>query len=248
MPLDRVAFEKRMKQQGPAIALERTLVQLFPSDNPDSPTMWRLAIVRDDMGWEYDNQMASLSSAGAGDSDSFWEWVYFMRRMSVSVLEAKRIFDGAVTARFKKQARIHNHRKAFYESILEMTRKLDEVVKALAPIRNSIGAHVRPNDANPEKGTTPFEVRGLETHKASGGVVRLNGRGQMYGSSFRDFTKLSILFAWPEVTDNVGLRAMAATFIKPLAEATSHLLVAIDAVLYTFWLDIGAIPPLPRDV
>jgi hypothetical protein len=243
MPLDRAAFEQRIGQDAAGISHERSLVQLFPPDNPDSSTMWRLAVVRDDIGWEYDNQAAALAGAGGGNSDSMWEWVYFMRRMSISVLEAKRLVDAEVTGRLKRQSRRHKHREPLYKSIVKMTHKLDGLSTMLEPIRNSIGAHVRPDDANPAKGTTPYEVRGLETHKGTRGVIRVNAKGKMYGSSYRDFTKLSFLFAWPDVTDNDTLQSKSQTFVIPLAETTSHLLVAIDAVLYTFWLDIRAIEP-----
>lgn len=178
-----------------------------------------------------------------GDPDALWRFAYFLRRLSVSVLEAKHLFDAEIGRTLKRQARQHFHRRPLYRNFLELIKKLNSIEKILEPVRNSLGAHVRPEDANPEAGTESYAVRGLRTHRGMSGEIIVNDAAQ-FGTSYREFTRYSFLFPWPEVVDGDGLNEKATSFVQPVLETTRHLLAAMDAVLHTSWLDIRAIPPV----
>lgn len=228
----------------------RTLLQLFPYGHERSPLMWRLAIVRDDIAFEFDGAAFAVGDAarsiGSDHGEAMWRIGYFIRRLSVSVLEALNMLDapGGVMQTHQLQAEQYSHREGLHRGLRDLRKKLGEVDKLLKPIRNSIGGHVRPNDANPKKGadaTESIEVQGLRTHWNTPGNLQIN-RNPPLGTSYRDFTGIALQFAWPEVTEFEHLMTKLTTFFAPLVGATHHLLVAIDAVLYAFWLDIGAVP------
>jgi hypothetical protein len=249
MPLDRKQLAQDWKLAVRLRSPSRLLVQLFPPENVDSPKMWRLAIVRDDIDWECDSMREATARAAInGDPEAHWQFAYYLRRLSVSMLEAKRIFDAGdsgsdgITRKLKLQARLHPHRREFYQAIVRLTTKLAKVERLLLPIRNSIGAHVRPNDANPDKATESYEVRGLRAHGGHRGEIHLN-KASAFGTSYREFTRLAPFFCWPEVVDSESLQRKLPEFIQPVVETTRHVIAGIDAVLYAFWLDIRAFPP-----
>jgi hypothetical protein len=218
------------------------LGDLFPSDDRSSPAMWRLAILRDDIGRELDG----LVALDPQDDEQVWEHVYFLRRLPVSILEAKGILEYEVSRTLKQQAPGSKRHSDLHHAIGQVTAKLAALESLLKPVRNAMGAHVRPDSANPTKGSSEsYEIRGLRSHAQRSGKITLN-RGSGHGTSYRDFTKHSILFAWPEVTDDATFRAKAAEIFPRLIPIGIELVAAIDAVLMLFWLDVGAFGPKPR--
>jgi|CZKU01.1.fsa_nt_gi hypothetical protein len=210
------------------------LAQLFPSGHPDSPVMWRFAIVRDDLAWEIDSVNAATYEAAKGMRADFrdllWRINYYVRRLSISVLEGKSILDSEIVKKHKEQAQEHAHRDPLYRGLVDLTNKLNAVETLLRPIRVALGGHVRPKEA----------ATGLLTHGSSEGHLLVNDLNA-YGTSYRDFTYLALLFVWPEVTDLAGLMGKLGTFFQPVMQETVHLLAAIDGVLHAFWLDIGSL-------
>jgi hypothetical protein len=116
MPIDYVALAKHLGLTVDLRSYPRLLDQLFPPENPYSPCMWRLAIIRDDIDWELNNQIvATKRAATTNDFAALWEFGYFLRRLSISVLEAKHVFDRDITRMLKMQARRHTERLRLYE-------------------------------------------------------------------------------------------------------------------------------------
>ena len=215
------------------------LAQLFPSGHPDSPVMWRLAIVRDDLAWELDSVNAATNAAANGIRADFrdvlWRMNYYVRRLSVSLLEGKSIMDSDIVKRHKKQAQEHAHRDPLYRGLVELTNKLNEFDALVRPIRDALGGHVRPKEA----------AAGLLVHGSSEGHLHVNDLNA-YGTSYREFTYLALLFVWPDVIDFPSLMGKLDTFFQPVMRETVHLLAAIDGVLNAFWIDIRSLKLEPE--
>jgi hypothetical protein len=217
----------------------RRLGKLFPCENPYSPAMWRLAIIRDDI----DREVEGTFLPGMPHEDPNWEHAYFLRRISISVLEAKNLIVHDIPKMLEEQPLQKSRHDFVVEKIRTLQTLLAEADELLEPFRQGIGGHVRPNNANPERETTDaYEVRGLRTLAAWPGTLTLD-RNTEFGTSYRDFTKLSILFVWPEVTDDDSLKRKLEVFIPKVGAVASALQAMIDGILYAFWLEIGALDP-----
>lgn len=83
-------------------------------------------------------------------------------------------------------------------------------------------------------------MTGLLVHGSSEGHLHVNDLNS-YGTSYRDFTYLALLFVWPDVTDLPSLMGKLGTFFQPVMQETVHLLAAIDGVLHAFWIDIRSL-------
>ena len=71
---------------------EGRLALFFPPDDPESPWMLRLMIIRDDLNFE-------LNGTRLGPSDrvdEVWRSTYFIRRISVTLLEAASVLGHEV--------------------------------------------------------------------------------------------------------------------------------------------------------
>jgi hypothetical protein len=132
------------------------------------------------------------------------------------------------------------------EGIAKLQVQLTEAKELLGPIRDGLGGHVRPNNANPDKakeGVESYETRGLRELAEWPGVVTLNTTTPL-GTSYRQFTVTALLFTWVDVRDDKALEKKLEEFQPKVMDVTTSLLAAIDGVLYAFWLAIGVIEPI----
>jgi hypothetical protein len=242
MAKDFVEFAKEQGLRLDRRGYQRTLGRLFPHDNPYSPAMWRLAIIRDDI----DRELCGIGLPSESDDDRVWEHGYFLRQLSVSVLEAKSLIDHDVSKMLKDRPLKNTRHEVVVERVAELRTQLAQAEELLRPIRNGLGGHVRPNRANPEKdtgATESYDVRGLRTHAEWPGTITRNKTSSI-GTSYREFTKIAILFVWPEVMDDVSLMKKLAEFTPRVVQTTAMLQAGIDGVLFAFWLEIGAMEPM----
>jgi hypothetical protein len=203
--------------------------------------MWRLAVVRDDIDREFDG----ITTPKTGEVERAWEHAYFMRRLSVSVLEAKSLFDHDISLMLEKDSLRGVDQDYVRGRLRELKTTLDAIEDLLRPVRVALGGHVRPNSANPAKSDAAIEsydVRGLRTYARAEGVVTLN-RGAAIGTCYRDFTAFAFYFVWPEATTQAALRAKIEEFVPRVEDAVRQILSAIDGVLYAFWVHVGAMEP-----
>jgi hypothetical protein len=232
--LDKAREERTLDRRG----YQSTLGRLFPLADPRSPAMWRLAIIRDDIDFEV-NGVAVPEEA---DDERMWQHGYFLRRLSVSILEAKNVFVGELAPMLKESAGLLGG--VMREPVENLAAELQRIEPMIAPLRDAFGAHVRPNNANPDRKTTEaYDVRGLRTHANWEATVTLNKLTPI-GTTYREFTKMAYLFAWPEVVDEATLMKHATELQPLIAKASADVAAAIDGVLYAFWLDLKAIAPL----
>jgi hypothetical protein len=215
-----------------------TLGQLFPHADPRSPAMWRLAIIRDDLDFEV-NGVAIPEEADA--AERVWQHSYFLRRLSISILEAKNVFVAEMEPMLNESGGLLGG--GMREPVVALASRLREIEPMIKPLRDALGAHVRPNNANPDKTSETYDVLGLRAHAKWEGTITLN-RVSLIGTTYREFTQAAYLFAWPDVTDDDALVKHAAEFQPMITRATAEVARAIDGVLYAFWMDLKAFTPL----
>lgn len=119
---------------------------------------------------------------------------------------------------------------------------VEEAAVIVEPIRNSIGAHLRPQNGDPAGDSV--EPRVLSNHKELGGIVRI-AFDDPRQSNFRSLTLNSLLFAWPDVDSDDKHEQRHAEMQKALLAAVPKSLTAIDALLVRHWRNLGVltIPP-----
>jgi hypothetical protein len=233
--LDKAKEDRRLDRRG----YKSTLGRLFPHKDPRSPAMWRLAIIRDDLDHEVQSMVAPFDT---DDDEGPWTHAYYLRRLCVSLLEAKNVLDTEVGPTLKKSR--GPLRDVLRKPIAKLSAGLAKIEPTLRPLRDALGAHVRPNDANPDRSNSEsYDVRGLRAHAEWPAKITFNKLTPV-GTSYRGFTAISFLFAWPDVTDHESLLERANTFYEPIAVLSSEVAMAIDGVLYAFWLDLKAIAPM----
>jgi hypothetical protein len=204
--------------------------------------MLRLAIIRDDLSFE----LAHLGLKEEDGSEEVWRCNYFIRKLCITMLEAVGVFSQDVQ-------KLANRGRASLPpklpALLTRAREiLDEARPILEPIRNTVGAHVRPSNADPgraaEELTVEAEVIG---HHASYPVhVRIDFKTpeQM---TFRGLTVVSTFFAWPEAKDFPAVIERHKELRKHLMLAGRSLLGTLGVLLVDYWVNVKAID-VPGDM
>jgi hypothetical protein len=138
--IERAKQERRLDRRG----YRCTLSRLFPHGDPRSPAMWRLAIIRDDL----DHEVQSMVAPSDADDEAPWNHSYYLRRLCISLLEAKSVFDADLGPMLKNAN--GPLREVMRKPIASLSGRLAKSEPMIRNLRNALGAHVRPNDANPE--------------------------------------------------------------------------------------------------
>lgn len=232
---------RRAKQGGFAInrrSYRRTFGRLFPADNPHSAAMYRLAIIRDDIDFEIEG----VTLTGDPDVERFWRHNYFFRRLTRSIDEAKHLFVHDIPLMLDGPPLENVNMEVLREATDKVKSALETLTVQLKPYADAVGGHVRPSSARDKDEETEeiFNTRALAARAQWEGDVDLD-RAHGIGSSFRGFTAIAFLFPWPDVNT---VEAVAAKLGDPgwkVPESSVELLHAIDAVLFAFWLHVGAV-------
>jgi hypothetical protein len=194
--------------------------------------MLRLAIIRDDLAFE----VQSLPLTSESSADDVWRTSYFVRRASVSLSEVSNIFRHEVTLLNGEAGAdpiLRNAQKILNVAIEE----LDQHRSTIEAVRNSVGAHVRPDNA---ARSLDVAARVLANYPALIGEVDIDFVS-LPSTSYRGITRNALLFAWPEVvTDEDFARAhrnLANAILRCAGRATE----AIDLLLARHWWRHGLI-------
>jgi hypothetical protein len=218
------------------------LGKFFPPSNPLSAWMMRLAIIRDDLAFELDH----LGLNEEDGSEEVWRCNYFIRKLCVTMLEAVGVFSQDVQ---KLANRDRASLPPKLPALLTRARQiLDEARPVLEPIRNTVGAHVRPANADPGRDAEELTVEAqvLGYHASYPVHVRVDFK-EPQRMSFRGLTIVSTFFAWPDSTDLAAVLERHKDLRKHLMLGARSLLGAISLLLVDFWIKIGAVE-VPPDV
>lgn len=199
------------------------LGNMFPHDAPNSRWLYRLAVLHDDLRFELNGL---LFNPGVPDIDAAWRVSYFLRKISISIGEARDIWVAHVGAFLKE------HHPASRDQLLKGGELLVQTAEKLRPVRDAVGAHVRPSNAKPkdEKGEAAadtFERNALRDFADWSGPAQMSTR--VLDSTYRGLTMTSTMFP-------VGLRDLEAlnkwhTDLR-LVECSMTILGTIDALIY----------------
>lgn len=210
------------------------LVEFFPPDDADSPWLLRLMIIRDDLDFEVQN-LGLEEDAGPEDA---WRTTYFLRRISVTLLEAANILKfevGKATKRPEDEA---------MKKLAPSLRRALDTIKAhedeLERLRNSIGAHVRPQNA--DKANPSVEKQVLEQLPNMAGTIRAN-HSSLANVSYRELSGASLFFAWPDADDDEKIIAKHEALQQAIFAAAPEVLNVIDSLLLRHFWKHGMIEP-----
>lgn len=210
------------------------LVEFFPPDDPDSPWLLRLMIIRDDLDFEVRN-LGLKEDAGPEDA---WRTTYFLRRISVTLLEAASILGHDVGKAAKKPE--DEAMKKLAPSLREAINIVNSHREELERLRDSIGAHVRPQNA--DKANPGVEKRVLEQLANMAGTIRTN-HSSLANVSFRELSVNSLLFAWPDADDDAKIIAKHEALQKAIFAAAPEVLNVIDSLLLRHFWKHGMVEP-----
>jgi len=200
-------FAKRLGIPIQLAEYERTYGQLFPADNPLSPLMLRLMIIRDDLDFE----MNGIMLRDEDGLERVWQNTYFMRRISSSVCEAQNVLRQLEFGTFVKE---QWKRTVVDVKVKEVTKELGELNDLLGP---ELGGHVRPGEL----------VVGLRTHKDWKAVIVRN-LASSYATTYRRFTMISPMFVWQEVVDQATYAAKHEALASAVPRAVGALLPTLS--------------------
>jgi hypothetical protein len=202
------------------IIVKGKFVELFPPEHPATPWLIRLMIVRDDLDYEFRNILLDDDAT----TQDVWRCTYFLRRMSISLLEARAILSFDVG---KESKRANDEIMLTFAPYLHDTLTvLNKAAKVLEPLRNAVGAHLRPQNADP-KGLG-VEARVLRN------FPMLEGEAEFCLSNFqrstcRSLTMNSLLFAWPDVDTDEGYKTRHLAMRNAIVSSMNRVIWAIDS-------------------
>jgi hypothetical protein len=165
------------------------LSDLFPPDDPDSTWLLRLALLRDDLEYEI-----VPKGARHDDPSGVWSNVYGLRKLAITVGEVKNIFSHDVAPYLLTMDWPSDVVKAMQAAVAAV----EDVEAKLRPIRDGLGAHVRPANAvqtKPRVDPTPAVLR---AHGAMEFSLTLDMETSQT-TSFCGLSAAAYLFAWPDV-------------------------------------------------
>lgn len=209
------------------------LVEFFPPDDPDSPWLLRLMIIRDDLDFEVRN-LGLDKDAGPEDA---WRTTYFLRRISVTLLEAASILGHEVGKVAKKPE--DEAMKKLAPSLREAINIVHSHRGELERLRDSIGAHVRPQNADKDP---DVEKRVLEQLPNMAGTIRMN-HSSLANVSYRELSGNSLLFAWPDADDDAKIVAKHEALRTAIFAAVPEVFSVIDSLLARHFWKHGMIEP-----
>lgn len=207
-----------------------SLPKLFPPEEESAHWLVRLAMVRHDLRFE-------VSQVGVPDEptrEDYFRTTYFLRRISISLLEAERILNHDL-GRLLKRGRPEIPRE-FAAALDELRKSVSDVRPSLEEIRDVIGAHVRPKSDASGKPSIAEQV--LRTH--DGWLLDLaidDETGER--TDLHDVGMASFLFAWPDATDDAAVDARHGAYAKAITTAAHGVMNATDILLMAYWSDLG---------
>jgi hypothetical protein len=222
-----------------------TLGDFFPADDKMSPWLMRLAIIRDDLRFEIDG-LALSEDATNRDT---WRCGYFLRKITITLLEAERILNYDLTTALKRRSEDFDPLVA--NAFRKQAKTVGEHRAALEAVRDYLGAHVRPRPVPHLEGRTesdtppenvpvePLVLRKLTAWPAKVVLHTETGRN----TDLHELSSTALFFAWPHVDSSIESLAEAHdVYQRVLFACIPAVLHTIDGVLWVFWRNRGLRP------
>ena len=217
-----------------SVQISEPLRRLFPAEHPASVWLLRLMIIRDDLEYELRN----LSLKPDDGAEEVWRCVYFLRRIAISISEARGILEqdlGKAINRVKDDA---------IQALAPVLRNTIEAVvdaaKVVEPIRNAVGAHVRPQNANPKGPDVVHEVLCNQPGHRGTATIDL---ASIRNTSYRGMSSVALAFAWPTARTDEEIGACHDKLRDAVFAAVPKLLHAVDFLLAYHWMTLGVLVP-----
>ena len=199
------------------------LQEFFPPTDDNSPWLLRLAIIRDDVHFEFSNTHRKLE----GQDD--WLLTYNLRRLTASLMEAKHVLvhnvQGYLKAGEKTDATLAN----LAVQVRNVIKDVEAACELLKPIRDSIGGHVEIKDA----------LKVLSNHPLLEGSVTVLGHSE--SNSYREVSKYSVLFTIPDADTDEKVHSSFDKLRETLETAATGVVHVADGVLTYYWIKLGLV-------
>ncbi len=211
---------------------------LFPANDERSPWMFRLAVLRDDVDYEVKTLFSLRHDSSTADS---WRTVYHLRRLTVTILEARDIFRAQVQPWVGRNKRDPGKVPPKMKKLVDfVVRKLVDAELYLEPIRNGLGGHVKPRSAH--HGTAvvdTVEATVLENHKDTVTTMIVSDDGE--STAFHDLTTHALIWVWADVTTDQQYADKHWHLHQILLCCASSIRQAADELLLGFWRERGLV-------
>jgi hypothetical protein len=218
------------------VDMRAKLIELFPPDHDDSPWLLRLMIIRDDLEYELRNLWLEKGAS----QDDVWRCSYFLRRITISLLEAKNVLVHEVAKVIKRPK--DDLLKGLVPHLRKTIAAIESQEPVLLPIRDALGGHVRPQSAG--RAGMSVERTVLKNAPNLQGAFRVSF-GDVRLTSFRELTSAAIFFAWPDVDDNQKSEESHAKLSAAIFSSILLVLRSIDSLLVRHWWSLGVVTPPP---
>jgi hypothetical protein len=208
------------------------MADLFPVDNPATPWLIRLMIIRDDLQYEFQNM---LRATDEGNRD-LWLYSYFLRRICISLWEARSVLT---TEAGKESKRAKDDlMRSLAPDVQAAVAVLEDVSKLLKPVRDAVSAHVRPRYADREP--EAVEVRVVRNWESLEGEAQFC-LADFEQSSCRSLTFTSVAFAWPDVDTVEKYKQRNMEMRDAVFSSMEKVIWTIDSLLIRHWWNLGLV-------
>lgn len=200
--------------------------------------MLRLAILRDDLTHEFDGVCARQMDTDAATAIELWRSMYAIRKICITLEEVRGILT-AFAHDFVKGRRILAGTVPLEMLFGLAVSMIDEASTLVKPVRDRLGAHVRPSNSIPKGASDPTPSL-LRAH----GDAEIELRLDLVASertSLHQLTNAALLFAWPDVLSVEDVRRRMDDLVAKLSSAHLAAAKAIDTLLAEFWGDLGLV-------
>jgi hypothetical protein len=219
----------------------RTFGDSFPANNPLTPWMFQIATIRDDVAFE----VHGLVCAQEDDGDAIWRCNYFLRKICISLREAATLFNQKVQP-YGNRCRAQSPKLGVV--ISRARQAIEAALVEVKPIRDTLGAHIRPPGAGEGRGTKRSTNKAWQ-HLATQTAAIVVDFEDKRRTSYRGATYLSSSLAWPDAASLQEIMDSHMRLQNAVETSARAAIGAIDVVLAQFWVDIGVIPvPETNDI
>jgi hypothetical protein len=209
--------------------------RFFPSDDPVSPWLIRLAAIRDDISFE----ISGFEQARSGQTDDVWRGMYFFRRMHISISEATAILNYEASKAVKDG--LHKYFTLLQQAFADWGATLRESASTVTSFRDAVGAHMRPSNADQErKQTDPGGIEREGLRKCSSTPCTLVIDMNAGATSFRAASVMVPVFQWiVEEDEDSAIISKAMAVFPILQKSALAVMHAIDALICSHWAAKG---------
>ncbi len=165
-----------------------------------------------------------------------WKTTYFVRRVCVTLEEVRGLAQEA--SKHGNQSK-DKATRLVYGQLSALVKLLNRNTAVFAPVRNTVGAHLRPSNASKDKTVNVVE-KVLKNFPDLTADFWVNLDLPQH-TSFHGITVNAIHLAWPDVDTGRKLKLAHRCLARAVLKTAKPVLQAIDELLVLHWMQLGIV-------